>query len=272
MPGPTPDYDTVTVIWQRANDDRTAPQGWVYLKYDGGLRVSDGIPVGTKEWKRKVRRTVLVKEGDPHRYVIGEAIFTDVPASNDPDVQGGGGSWTIREELVGTESRTYQFYADADAEDGVVMVGPLGPAEPDPGTVYSVVTVADFTGLTSRVTGLEENPGGGGVGTVLSVNSVEPVEGDVPLTLADLPDVGEALADKADLVDGKVDPEQLPPYPVGERHVAEDQTAMLALDAGLGDICIRLDLNTRWLQRPHPARGLDPTGRLRVGGRARRQG
>jgi hypothetical protein len=60
------------------------------------------------------------------------------------------------------------------------------------------------------------------------------------------------LAAKADLVGGKVPTSQLPALSSGATYVVSTQAAMLALLAGIGDICIRPDLDKSYVLAAMP--------------------
>lgn len=280
MPRPTPDFDYIYAVWIGTQSNGVAAKGTVTVEYDGDgpmLDPSSDVPVAVHpiaETKQITPAQVNIndKNAVPRQTNVGIAIF-EIPVSNDPDIEGGGGTYKCTVSLTGGAkgSRTFHFYADKDA--GTITVPTLGTVQgvwlneiagtsPDPGTVYSALTIESFTALDARVAALEAG-GVGGDGTVTSVQNVLPDPGgNVLLTRADFE--GEldqvdntsdadkplstaataALAGKADLVGGLVPTAQLPPQALGvDTYVVASQAAMLALSAIRGDVAVRTDEN-----------------------------
>lgn len=162
MPNPTPDFNYVQVVWRGTNLDGTAASGTIEITYDGPgpmLDPSSTAPISIfpVKWTQTIQTTQVNVDnalGQPVQVNVGLATF-DIPVSNDPDIQGGGGTYTITERLNGATGRTYSFLADKDAPGGIINVNALAPIDPDPGTVYSVVTVTQFNALEARVTAVE---------------------------------------------------------------------------------------------------------------------
>lgn len=206
MAGPTPDFNTVTVVWDGTLADGGIPEGTLAVEWLGGVRTDPDAT--TPLSVLPVVHTAAITEVSGH----GHVEIADLPASNDPDITYAAGSRNYRAVLTFTNSTTksitVDFFADVDATDGVIDLAPIiaagGTSGDDAGAV-SIVTVAQFNALDDRVTSIEA--GGLGDGTVTSVNTVEPVDGDVTLTAADVPSDGpstvqDELTTLASAVDG----------------------------------------------------------------------
>lgn len=265
----TPDTTMITLVWHGVYLDGTPATGNLKLTYDGGNQLDAGNDdsLSVMVYRSEINRTIVEKRidtedkfGNPVRVVVGHAEF-QVPASNDEDLLGSGGTYTLTEELTRGGGRTYSFPVDKDVPGGRIILHELpGTTTPDPGTVYTGISVSTFSALEARVTNLEENPAAA-TGTVTSVNSIAPdVTGNVDLTKAavglsavdNTADADKpvstaqqtALDAKADLVAGKVPSEQLPPIALSaDTFVVASQAAMLALSADQGDVAVRTDQN-----------------------------
>lgn len=189
MAGPTPDFNTVTVVWDGNLADGDIPEGTLSVEWLGGVRTDPDAT--TPLSVLPVVHTGVIAEVSGH----GHVEIADLPASNDPDITYAAGSRNYRAILTFTNSTvrtiTVDFFADIDAPGGIIdlsaVIAAGGTSGDDAGAV-SIVTVAQFNALDGRVTVLEGTSGG--TGTVTSVNDVDPVSGDVTLTAADVPSAG----------------------------------------------------------------------------------
>lgn len=189
MAGPTPDFNTVTVVWDGNLADGGIPEGTLSVEWLGGVRTDPDAT--TPRSVLPVPHTAAITAVSGH----GHAEIVDLPASNDPDITYAAGSRNYRATLTFTNSTirsiTVDFFADVDAPGGVIDLAPIIAAGGTPGSdagAVSVVTVAQFNALDDRVTDLEA--AAGATGTVTSVNTVDPVSGDVTLPASAVPTDG----------------------------------------------------------------------------------
>ena len=256
MPGPTPDFDTVSLVWWGNYLDGSPATGSIEVSYDGGVQLdpSTDKPVSTFPIVMTATITpksvqIADKNGVQRTVAVGEATF-QVPVSNDPDIQGGGGTYKVVEKLDQGGGRTFHVVADKDAPGGVIKLNEVAPTDPIPGVAYSAVTITDFNTLTGRVTALESS--GGGSGTVKKVANVDPdVNGNVPLTkshvgLGNVDNTSDALkpvsAAQAAAIAGK---EPALPAGTANQYLRGDKTMQTLNKAavGLGNVDNTSDAN-----------------------------
>lgn len=167
MPGPTPDFDVVTLKWAGVHLDGTPATGKLQLTYNGPVLLDNGpTPVGIYPvaLQTLIGRQTIVETG--RSFEVGYVEW-QVPASNDPDIVGSGGTYTLTEILDRGKGRTFSFIADKDAVGGVIWLNLVAPSEPIPGMPYPAVSIADVLALDSRIDSLEASgAGGGGSSTV----------------------------------------------------------------------------------------------------------
>lgn len=161
MPNPTPDLDLVTLVWRGTYLDGTAATGTIELTYDGGMMLDPHTTSPISIFPTTLSKTLTAKTisvtnagGTPVSVNVGEAIF-EVPATNDPDITGGGGTYTVKENLNKGGGRTFSFIADIASPGATIYLNAIAPALPSPGVPYSGVTAAEVTALTERVDALE---------------------------------------------------------------------------------------------------------------------
>lgn len=162
MPKPSPDFDYITAEWYGTQLDGQPCRGSIDIEYDGAgpmldpstTRPLDVFPVVISQSLQTTQIQVNDKNGNPVTVNVGYAVF-ELPASNDPDILGGGATYTVTERLEGAVGRTYSLFVDKDAPGGVIRLNELTPTAPTEQTVVSVVTVAGFNALEQRVAGLE---------------------------------------------------------------------------------------------------------------------
>ena len=144
--GPTPDFDTVLLIWAGVTLDGSPVTGSLSLTYNGSSPMLDEdpeLPVGiypTKLSKSIETRSIIVndEEGVPQTKTVGYVEFR-VPATNDPDILGSGGTYTLVEQLTNATGTTRTFIADKDAPDGTMWISRIMSIDPiDPDAVPSV--------------------------------------------------------------------------------------------------------------------------------------
>lgn len=265
MPGATPDLDTIQVVWAANYQNGTVPTGRIRIRYDGGRMLDPDSTYPVMSLVREfvqplIEKTVSDSLGRP--MLVAEAVFPAIPVSNDDDIIGGGGTYTVTEELTEGGGKTFHFYADKDTVGGVIRLAELSAGiDVSGGDIVPVITAAQFSALETRVSDLEDlDPGSG---TVSSVNSVAPdgggnvvldksdiglgnVQNFAPADMGISTDTQEALDAKADLVGGKVPTAQLPTLPNGATVPVASQAAMLALStAVVGDFAVRTDLSNQ---------------------------
>lgn len=168
MDKPTPDWDMVTLKWAGVFIDGSPCTGAIRLEYSGKVMLDDDEITPINVFPRRITVPLttmnIVIDGQPRSVGYAEV---KVPATNDPDIDGGGGTYELTEELTGGGGRTnMHIVVDYDTPDGVVWLNRILPTNPDPGDVLSVVYYAEFASVKERVTVLEEGgiPGGGGGG------------------------------------------------------------------------------------------------------------
>lgn len=163
MAAPSPDWDMVTFKWAGNRLDGKPATGSISVHYDGGVMLDDdntpgGTPVSVFPVDMTFPITTAKITVGGQLKDVGYVEF-QVPASNDPDITGGGGTYTITEQLQGTNSRrVYTVVADRNAPSATVWLSKVAPTAPTPGTPLSVVYYAEFADLSDRVALLEANP------------------------------------------------------------------------------------------------------------------
>ncbi|RCK68253.1 hypothetical protein DT076_16520 [Desertihabitans brevis] len=159
---PSPDWNTVICRWMGNHLDGSAALGNLKVVYNGAGPLLDPDPtnpmsVFVNPLIVPITTTTLLIDGETRE--VGFCQF-ELPASNDPDIVGGGGSYSFTEDLKkGGGRKDVPFIADKDAPDGVIYLNTLAGGTPTPGEPLSVVTVQEFNELTERVNLLEDNPG-----------------------------------------------------------------------------------------------------------------
>ncbi|GAB3988925.1 hypothetical protein [Nocardioides marmoraquaticus] len=175
---PSPDWNLVTLKWAATNLDGTPTTGTIDLTYNapGPMLDDDPVtpisiypvllraPIGTKSvpiWEGAVDANGQPIPGQGEYVARNVGYFeVKVPASNDPDIVGSGGSYSFTENLTGvTGRRNISFIADKDAPGGVIWLNRLPGVIPKPAEPYSVVYIADFDALAGRVALLEDETG-----------------------------------------------------------------------------------------------------------------
>lgn len=161
--GPTPDFDRISLKWAGVFLDGTPCAGSLVLTYNGGPMLDDDqttpvsiYPVGLSTQIGQL--TIPVGDGAT---TVGYVEWS-VPASNDPDIAGSGGTYTIEEKLTRGGGRKFSFVADKDAPGGVIWTNKLAGSAPSTGEPLSAVYWADFSELSGRVATLEGGGTGGG--------------------------------------------------------------------------------------------------------------
>lgn len=163
MVRPTPDWNTVTLKWAAVFLDGTPAKGSLTLEYNGNIMLDDDPVLPVNIFKRPLTVPIETKpieiEGQTRQ--VGYAEF-QVPASDDPDITGSGGTYTLTENLTGGGGRKgFTFFADAAAPGGVIWLNKIMPADPTVGKVYPIIYYSEIAALTDRVETLEANGGGG---------------------------------------------------------------------------------------------------------------
>ena len=170
MAKPTPDWDLVTLKWAGVYLDGTPARGSLHLDYNGTVMLDDDPELPINIFRRRLTAQLTTTQImiDGQQREVGYAEF-QVPASNDPDITGGGGTYTLTEELVGGGGRgSFSFVADIAAPNRTIWLNKILPTAPSSGQVLPVVYFADFEALEQRVTAVET----GGTGGVSSWNEL----------------------------------------------------------------------------------------------------
>lgn len=155
----------------------------------------------------------------------------------DITVSGGGGVWTVDDDAI-TNAKLANMA-------GSTLKGSISGGDP---ADLSVTQVKSFLSYTKSDVGL------GNVDN--TSDAAKPISNATQTALnakldADLLGVANGVASLGS--DGKLNPTQLPPLAISDTHVVANQTAMLALDAQVGDVAIRSDLNKSFILRAEPA-------------------
>ncbi|MBM6622683.1 hypothetical protein JTF08_13790 [Micrococcaceae bacterium RIT802] len=126
MAQPSPDWNLVLLKWAGVRLDGTPCTGQLKFTYNGaGKFMLDDDPetplsIYTAELSVQLVTKMVLFEGVPRE--VGYAEIW-VPASNDPDITGAGGTYTCTEKLDGSVGQApFQFVADIDAPDGVIWL------------------------------------------------------------------------------------------------------------------------------------------------------
>lgn len=101
--GPTPDFDRKTVAWYGVNTDGTPCTGSITLMYEGPVMLDPGSPPISVYPKKittqlSTQTITITQESGSTTQIVGYASFS-VPASNDPDLVGSGGTYRVVEDL-----------------------------------------------------------------------------------------------------------------------------------------------------------------------------
>lgn len=182
MSKPSPDWNLITLKWAGAYLDGTPATGNLSITYGGGVMLDDDATTPMNIYPKTIvvpltTLSVLI-DGAPKEVGYAEV---QVPATNDPDIDGAGGTYTLTENLTGVTSgrKDVSFPVDIGAPGGVIWLNKIIPTAPAPGTPIQVVYWADFDALETRVADLELGGGGGGgavtladmpAGSVIGVN------------------------------------------------------------------------------------------------------
>lgn len=247
--GPTPDFDQVLLKWAGVDLDGTPSTGRLEVSYNGGVMLDDDATLPVSIYPTLLVATLTTKNEvvDGAVKPVGYAEFA-VPASDDPDIQGSGGTYTVVERLTNGRGVTRVFLASKDATNGVIWLNRLTSVNPVIGQVVSAVSVAEFTALKNQVAGIATSPGGG---TALSSYSqvsgltgyptaFPPAGHQHPQT--DVTGLAATLLAKADLVGGKIPTNQLPAVAISEYlGTVASNAQMQALVAQRGDFTTRTD-------------------------------
>lgn len=181
MPKPSPDFDLITLKWAGTYLDGAPAQGSLQLTYGGGVMLDDDLATPINIFPKQIVApitTLSVLIGGEMKEV-GYAEFK-VPATNDPDIDGGGGTYSMTESLLDVSTgRTVTFPVDVNAPDGIIWLNKIIPTTPAAGAPISVVYWDDFQSLEARVANIEAG-GGGGEGGPVSWGSIL----DKPATFA----------------------------------------------------------------------------------------
>lgn len=155
---PSPDWNLVTLKWAGTYLDGAPATGSIVLTYNAtGPLLDDDATTPVSIFPTTITVPIVATTmtiGGVARQVGYASI--QVPASNDPDILGAGGTYSFTETLSRPGGRTsVSFVADIGAPAGVIWLNKVAAATPTAGTPLSVVYYSDFTTLQGRVTALE---------------------------------------------------------------------------------------------------------------------
>lgn len=167
--GPTGDWNQVTLRWAGVTLDGQPVAGSLSLTYSSPNPLLDEdatfpvsiYPVELKKTLTTATIQVLDENGQSVNRTVGYAEWT-VPASDDPDIQGFGGTYTLTENLTNARGQTRNFVASKDAPGGVIWVNRITSVNAVPGQAVSAVSVAEFTQLKAQVSQITGSGTGGG--------------------------------------------------------------------------------------------------------------
>lgn len=106
----------------------------------------------------------------------------NLPATNDPNIQPNGFTYTVTEQLSGGGGRVYDIDVPLEAAPDGIDLSDIAPVSPANGSPTAFVTLTLYEGLSQRVDTLEDSAGGGTSG----VTSVNTRTGAVTLTKSDV--------------------------------------------------------------------------------------
>lgn len=163
------DYDTVTIRGKYVYLDGSPARG--FIRFTGKSTATSASTETTI-----VAATVTAVLDDNGQFSI------PVPATNDPDIQPNGWTYTVSEELSNGGGRVYDIDVPLEAKDaGGISLSTVAPVTPASGSPTAFVTLTAYEQLDQRVAVLEQ--AGGGTAGVSSVNTRT---GDVTLTKTDV--------------------------------------------------------------------------------------
>lgn len=123
MPGPTADFDTITLVWAGVTfeGDPVTGELEVVMATAGALLDEDPVnPVSIYSDPIVVPLTTTVVGGK----TVGYASF-DVPVTDDPDIAGAAGPYTLTERLDNAVGVRRVFSAPRDTPGGKIYLNRL---------------------------------------------------------------------------------------------------------------------------------------------------
>lgn len=161
------DYDTVTVKGRYTYLDGTPAKGFV--RFAGKV-----VAISSTTETIIIPTTVTAVLDDNGQFSI------PVPATDDPNIQPNGWTYTVSEQLSNGGGRTYEIDVPLAAQVGGIDLSSVAPIEPAFGSPTAFVTLTEYETLDNRVSTLETNGGATGV------TSVNTRTGAVTLTKSDV--------------------------------------------------------------------------------------
>lgn len=155
---PSYDWNVIQCIWAGTYVDGTPAAGVIAIKYDGVGPMLDDDPtlplaIFSTTVEVPIVTTTVIIAGETR--TVGYASIW-LPATNDPDIQGGGGTYTFSERLEREGGRSdISFVVDKDTPGGIIYLHKVAGSIPGSGTPLSVVYWSDFIALEARVDVLE---------------------------------------------------------------------------------------------------------------------
>lgn len=170
------DYDTITVRGKYVYLDGTPARG--LIRFTGKIIATSAST-----------KTIIIPATVSAALDENGQFSVLVPATNDPDIQPNGWTYTVSEELSNGGGRSYDIDIPLAAAASGIDLSTVAPVSPASGGPTAFVTLTMYEDLSQRVTALEAGGGGGGVAGVSSVNSrtgaVTLAKGDVGLSNVD---------------------------------------------------------------------------------------
>ncbi len=174
--GPTPDFNQVTLKYAGVRLDGAPVTGELSLTYNSTnplLDEDDTLPVSIYpvELKKTLTTATIQVKDETGAFVsrtVGYAEW-NVPASDDPDIQGFGGTYTLVERLTNATGQTRNFVASKDAANGVIWLNRITSVNPVAGQTISAVSVAQVNQIQAQLNALTANGTGGSGGSFSGV-------------------------------------------------------------------------------------------------------
>lgn len=148
---PSPDFNLVKIKFAASNLDGTPSTGVITFTYSGGVQLDRGAtPVAIFPTQIIINIKPKVVEIEGKEMVVGYAE-AEIPASNDPDIDGGGGTYQAKIAITGGGVYTSTFIADYQAPDDGIWLSELLSVESVPGIPTSVVTYDGVRQIVNEV-------------------------------------------------------------------------------------------------------------------------
>lgn len=240
---------------------------WIDLKYAGNTTESGQTQPPTPSDDNYELGTIWVDETNKKAYILlsaaeGAAIWKQIVTPDDLSDLGAG---DMLKSQFATNEKVEQGYVDRaiDADNAVKLKTPVQVSI----TGDVVASAQSFDGSTNlTLTAVLQNVVTAGTYCKVTVNEKGLVTGFETLQYTDIQGLGTAAtkdtgisAGNVILVgeNGKIDETLIPKIAITDTFSVDSQEAMLAVDAQIGDIAIRSDLNKSFILSAAPASTLE---------------